>query len=223
MNNIDLKAEKREVSGRKVKKLRKEGLLPAVLYGHDYESQSIQLRYGEFEKAFRLAGESTLVNLVVDSEVHPVLIHDVARDPVSDQFIHADFYKVRMDEKITTNVKLAFLGKTPAVDELGGILVKNLSELEVEALPGDLPHEIEVDISGLKDFTSQILVRDLNISDKIKILNNLEDVIASIQEPRSEEVEEVAVPSVEEVEVIKKEPQEEPLEETPETVDKNQN
>lgn len=228
MEKIDLKAEKRGVSGRKVKNLRKDGLLPGVVYGRGFEPQSIQLKYGEFEKAFRLAGESTLVNLIIGEKIHPVIIHEAATDPVSDKFIHADFYKVRMDEKISADVKLFFTGESLAVKDLGGILVKSLDEVEVEALPGDLPHEIEVDISALKNFESDIKVKDLKVSDKVEILSNPEETVATVQEPRSEkELEEATTApveaGVEQVEVGIKKPEAEeelPAEETPKPEEK---
>ena len=132
------------------------------------------------------------------------MIKDVQRDPVTDQIIHADFYKVNLKEKIKAKVPVVFIGESEAVKG-GGILVKTVSELEVEALPQDLPHEISVDISVLNSFGDEIKIKDIKVLDDVKIEANPEDVVALVQEPREEKAEEVA-PSVEEVEVIKKEP-----------------
>src|SRR5882724_4104305 len=139
MENIAITATKREVSGKRVKKLRTVGQLPAVLYGHNVKNQQIEISEKDFAKAFKSAGESTLVNLVVDGTTQPVLIHEVQHHYLNDNPIHVDFYAVNMSEKLKVRVPLHFMGEAPAVKSLGGTLVKNLSELEVECLPADLP------------------------------------------------------------------------------------
>jgi large subunit ribosomal protein L25 len=218
---IQIQAQKREVTGRKVKTVRKQGILPGVVYGHNFKPLNIQIPVKTFEKVYAEAGESTLVYLDVDGQDYPTIIHDVVRDPRSDAFLHADFYKVKLDEKIHAKIQLSFIGEAPAVKSLGGILVKNISELEVEGFPQDLPNKIEVDISKMADFKSQILVKDLPISSKISIKAKPEEIVVLIQEPISEEelkaqLETPAAGAPEEVEVIKKEkPEEEPAEETP--------
>lgn len=206
---IELQAAKREVTGRKVKRLRDDGLIPAVLYGKDQEAVSIQVRAKEFTKVAHEAGESSLVYLTVDGQVYPTIIHDIAHDPLSDSYLHADFYKVNLKEKIKAMVPVVFVGESPAVKNLGGIFVRNINELEVEALPADLPHEISFDISSLANFNDQIIVKDAKLSESAKIIANSDEVIATIQEPISEEelkasLEEPTT-SVETVEEIKKE------------------
>ena len=151
-----------------------------------------------------MAGESTLINLKIGDKEEPAVIKDIQKDPVSDKITHADFYRVNLKEKIKAKVPLIIVGESEAVRN-GGILVKTLIELEVEALPQDLPHELRVDISGLQNFGDHVLVKNILVSDKVKIEVNPEDIVVLVQEPRKEEVVEVAPPSVEEVEVIKKE------------------
>ncbi len=164
-----------------------------------------------------------MIFINIDSQSYPTIIHDIARDAVSDYILHADFYKVRLDEKIHAKIQLNFIGEAPAVKSLGGILVKNLSEIEVEGFPQDLPHQIDVDISELAEFKSQILVKDLQISKKLEVKVEPDVIVALIQEPISEEelkaqLEAPAAVAPEEVEVIKKEkPEEEVAEETPAT------
>ena len=205
MEKIELQAQKRESVGRSLNSLRKEGFLPSVVYGHDFETLPIQINYEDFERAFKAAGESTLINLKIGGKEEPAVIKDIQRDPITDEIIHADFYKVNLKEKIKAKVPVVFTGESEAVKE-GGILVKTVSELEVEALPQDLPHEFSVDISVLTKFGDEIKIKDIRISDRISLHASPGDVIALVQEPREEKAEEMAAPLVEEVEVIKKEP-----------------
>lgn len=212
-HKIELNADKRAVTGSKVGALRRSGLIPAVLYGKGQESISLQVSVKDFNRVFKQAGESTLVYLNVGKEIHPTIIHDVARHPVTDDVIHADFYKVSLTEKIKTKVPVIFVGESPAVKDLSGIFVRNVNELEVEALPQNLPHEITIDISSLKKFGDQILVKDLNLGSDIKIEAEVDVILATVQEPKSQEEldAELATPSagVDDVEVIKKEKEEE--------------
>lgn len=191
---IELKATRREITGRAVKHLRNEGILPAVVYGKGQESIALQVPVKEFEKTLKQAGESTLVYLTVDGlpaqaggAAIPTIINDVTRDSLTDDIIHADFYKVNLSEKIKTNVPVVFVGEAPAVVELKGIFVRNVNEMEVEALPQDLPHEISVDISVLKNFGDQVLLKDINLGPKIKLIGDDNEIVATVQEPISEE------------------------------------
>lgn len=216
MQKVQLQAQMRAIIGRQVKSLRRQDLLPAVVYGHNFKPLSLQVPLKDFEKVYAEAGESTVVYLSVDGQDYPTIIHDVVRDPVSDRFLHADFYKVRLDEKITASIQLNFVGESPAVKELAGILIKNISEVEVEGFPQDLPHQIDVDISNLKELKSQILIRDLPISSKLEVKVGPESIVALIQEPISEEelkaqLEAPVAAAPEEVEVIKKEKPEEEI------------
>ena len=187
MEKIAIQGTKRETIGKRVKDLRKAGKLPAVLYGFKVGTQHIEISEKDFAKAFKSAGESTIVNLVVDGQTLPVLIHDVQNHYLSDQPIHVDFYAVDMTQKIKVGVPLHYVGESSAVKALGGTLVKNLSEVEVECLPGDLPHAIEVDISALNTFEDDIRVSDLKVSDKVKILAQPDEVAVTVAAPRTEE------------------------------------
>jgi len=210
MERITIQAQPRHITGRKVKSLRRQGLVPAVIYGHGFNSLPIQVPLKEFERVYTEAGETTIVYLNLEGKEYPTIIQDVAKDPISDELLHADFYKVRLDEKIKARIPLNFVGESPAVKNLGGILVKNISEIEVEGFPQDLPHHIDVDISSLKELKSQILIKDLPVSKKLKVEADPAAIVVLVQEPISEEelkaqLETPTAPSAEEVEVIKKE------------------
>jgi len=222
MRKIEIKAQPRTITGKQVKSLRKAGFIPAVIYGNKFTALNIQIPIKEFSKVYSEAGESTLVYVNLDNESYPSIIHNVAVDPVSDLYIHADFYKVRLDEKIKAGITVELIGESPAVKSLGGILVKNINEIEVEGLPQNLPHAFEIDISKLEKFGDNIKIKDLKIESDIEVLANPEDIILLIQEPISEEklkeqLETTSADTVDEVEVIKKEKkEEEPAEENTE-------
>ncbi|MFA5986343.1 MAG: 50S ribosomal protein L25 [Parcubacteria group bacterium] len=188
MEKITLKAKKREQTG---KKMRAEAgtNIPAVVYGDGVKAQSIWIDSVEFARVFAQAGMSTVVTLEIDGEKKPVnvLIYDYQNNPVSGVLTHIDLYVLNMKEEVETGVSLVFVGIAPAVKELGGTLVKTLDELEVRALPADLPHEIEVNLETLKTFDDHITVGDLTLGDKVHILADPETIIAMVSEPRSEE------------------------------------
>ncbi len=184
---LQLKAKKRTILGKKVKKLRKKGIIPAVIYGHNIPSESIEIERKSFEKIFQEAGESTIIELIVDKKPIKVLIHDVQRDPIKDDIIHVDFYQIKEKEKLTAEVELKFINEAPVVKEKGGILIYNLTKIKIECLPKDLIHQIEVDLSSLKEFNDLIRVKDLKIPHQIKVLHDLEDVVVSISAPKIEE------------------------------------
>ena len=203
-----LVAETREILGKKVKNLRKAGLIPAIVYGRKKESTPISLKENEFTKVWKSAGESSILNLEIDGKKENVLIHDVTFDPLKDNPIHADFLAIEMDKPIKVGVKIEFMGESPAV-KLGGTLVKIMHELQVEALPNDLPHEISVDISQLVEMESSIKVEDIKISKNVKILNNPADLVILVEAPKTEEElkaeeEAAAGASIETVEVVGK-------------------
>lgn len=187
MAQITLNATKRTLLGKGVKRLRNAGQIPAVIYGHNVKAEGLELNEREFAKALRQVGESTILNLSVEGKNYPVLIHDVQNHYLKDTPIHVDFYAVNMDEKLTATVQIHFIGESPAVKTLGAILAKNMSEVEVECLPADLPPHFEVDISGLAAFDDAIRVSDIKVSDKVKILASPEGVLVAVTEPRSEE------------------------------------
>ncbi|MCW1929916.1 MAG: 50S ribosomal protein L25 [Candidatus Kerfeldbacteria bacterium] len=168
--------------------LREQSLIPAVVYGKGIAPRTLTVQYNPFDQLFSKAGESSLIQLSVDSEAPiNVLVHDFQRDPLTNRYSHVDFYQVNMNEKITTEVEIHFEGVSPAVKDLAGILVKNISSLEITCLPADLPHALVVDISALKTFADYIRVKDIVLPKGVTTERNLDDVIAGVSEPRSEE------------------------------------
>lgn len=182
-----IKAEIRTILGRKIKKVRKTGILPSTIYGKGIESISIQFELKELEKILKESGESSLVEIVVGDKNIPVLFRNPQYHPVSDDLIHIDCYKVNLKEKITTMIALEFVGESLSVKN-GNLLVTVTDEVEVEALPTDLPEHIEVDLSILEDLESIITVADLNVDkSKIEMLTHEEQVVIKTEEPKEEE------------------------------------
>ncbi|PIR98207.1 MAG: 50S ribosomal protein L25 [Candidatus Colwellbacteria bacterium CG10_big_fil_rev_8_21_14_0_10_42_22] len=198
---LEIQAQKREILGKKTKTLRKNGLIPAELYGSGAQNEHLQIKEADFSRIYKEAGENTMINLVFGEETRPVLVHEVHINPVTDELLNIDFYQVDLKKKVTTHVPLEYVGESRAVEELGGILNKVLDEVEVEALPSDIPHEIKVDISVLDDFSKSITVADLKVGAKFEILTDDETVVASITEPREEEEELEEELSPEDIEV----------------------
>lgn len=189
MDRAKLTAKKREVLGRRVKTLRREGLIPANVYGKGITSMAVELPVKEFNAVFEKSGETGLIDLVVDSASHPVLITNVQTHPVTDLPLHADFRQVDLKEKITAPVPVELIGESPAEKSGIGILVQQLNEVEVEALPTDLPEKIEVDISKLENVDDSILVGALNVDrSKVEIKAEPEQVVVKIEPPAAEEV-----------------------------------
>lgn len=195
-----LKAEKRTVSGRKVKQLRKQGVLPANVYGKHIESVSIQVATKDFVKLFGEVGETGLITLELGGETRPVLVHEVSREPVMDMPIHVDFLQVNLKEKVTATVPIEFEGESPAEKEGTGIVVPQMREIEVEALPTDLPDHITVDVSGLNQEGDSITVSQLKIDrDKVELkVEDPEQIVVSIAAPAKEEEPEPVVAEGEE-------------------------
>ena len=207
MEQIELKAELREISGKHVKRVRAEGYVPAVLYGSEIQAVPIQIESKALHRVLAQAGGNMLISLQVGSK-KPVftLAREVQRDALRHHILHADFYQVKMTEKITAEIPLVFTGEAPAVKEQGGILVHGLDSVEVQCLPADLPSSIEVDLSSLAAFHARLTVADLRVPSSVTILSDLESVIAHIEAPRKAEEEEVveAAPAMAEPEVVGK-------------------
>jgi large subunit ribosomal protein L25 len=184
---IVLKAKIREVVGKKVKLLRKEGLIPAVVYGHKIEARNLSVNGIELNKVYDKAGESALIELEIEGKKVNALIHDTQNDPMSGKISHVDFFEVNMKEEVETEIRLEFVGESEAVKAHGGVLIKNMDEIMVKCLPSDLPEKYEIDISKLATFDDVIAVKDLKISDKVEIMLDGETVIALVAAPRTEE------------------------------------
>jgi large subunit ribosomal protein L25 len=188
MEKITLEAKKRELTGKKVKQLRSDGLVPAVLYGEDIKPVNLSIDEKKFEKVFEQAGTSALVDLKIDDQPSiKTIICEPQIHPVTDEFVHVDFHKIKMTEKLETEIPLEFIGESLAVKDLKGNFITNKDHVQIECLPGDLIPKIDVDISVLKTFEDKILVKDLNVPSTIKILDDAEDTIALVAAPISEE------------------------------------
>lgn len=206
-------AEKRDVFGRKTNAGRRQGKIPAVIYGRGIKTESLWIDELEFSRLLKKSGESTVISLEVkngkeglkkgekekkeesvDSKNNRnAIIYEIQNDPMSGKIIHVDFFQVKMDEEIETEVEISYVGESPAVKEQGGVLVKNIDEVTVKCLPTDLPSEIKVDISNLKTFDDYIYIKDLNVSSKVKIDLDPETVVALVSPPRTEqELEELS-------------------------------
>ncbi|MEI6498956.1 MAG: 50S ribosomal protein L25 [bacterium] len=171
----------------KINKVRAENLIPGVIYGKGFKNISLSMKKVEIDNLFRHAGTSNLVEVAVDGKKYKTLIHDTEIEPIRNSIIHVDFYKVNMKEKITAEIPLKFINESPAVVNLDGSLITPVDSIEVECLPGDLISEIEVDLSSLENFEKDIRVSDIKLAEGITILSDPEEIIAFVQEPRSEE------------------------------------
>ena len=189
---INLTVEKRE-SNAKLGEIRSKGFIPAVFYGHKQESTSISVKEVDFMKVWKQAGESSVINLTGNGIDLEVLIQDIDLDPVTDKVRHADFYVIEKGKKVTVNIPLEFTGVAPAVKDLGGILVKVLHELEIEAMPKDLPHNLVVDISPLVTLQDRIFASDVVLPAGVTLLSKPDEVVASVAQVVEEKVEEAPV------------------------------
>jgi large subunit ribosomal protein L25 len=202
---IQLKAQKRETKGTKNNvKLRESGRVPAVVYGKKETATAITLSMKEFQKAFEDAGESTVLELVGVGDTKEVLIHDIDRDPVRGGVRHVDFYAIEKGKPVEVSVPIEFTGVSPAEKELGGSLVKVMHEVEIEALPKDLPHEVVLDISILKTFEDQAHASDIALPSGVTLKTDPDEVVALVNEAKEEEEEPVEAPDLSSIEVEKK-------------------
>lgn len=212
---LSLSAKIRKDLGKKVKVLRKKGILPGVLYGPKIETRPLEIDLKEFEKIYKEAGESSLISLEIDKKKFLVLIHEIKLGPLTENPIHVDFYQPRLEKEVEAMVPLVFEGEAEAVKDLGGTLVKNISEVEVKAKPQNLPHEIKVNIDRLKTFEDNILIKDLIVSKEVKILKEPEEVVVAVSPPEKveEELEKPIEEKVEEVEKVEEKVEEKEEEE----------
>ena len=189
MDTKSLKAQQRKVLGRKVKHLRGSGILPANIYGKKIKSQAIEVDLKEFQKIYNDVGETGLVELQLSKDKKPVLIHHVQNDPVTDVPIHADFLQVDLKQKVTTSVPIEVSGESPAEKLSVGTAVQYLDEVEVEALPTDLPEKFVVDISGLSEVDQAIYLKDLSYDKaKVELKADAQAIVVKVEPPQKEEV-----------------------------------
>src|SRR3989344_287294 len=192
MKRFKLVVEKRKLVGKKVKKLRKEGLLPANLYGKGVKSLSVQVPYKEFEKIYKEAGETGIVDVQVDGDIRPSLIHNLQQDYYNHKILHVDFFQVNLKEKVKTTVKIITVGEPKAVADKLGLLEQPLAEVEIEALPTDLPENIEVNVEPLAELDAQITVGEIKAPEGVTILTDPSQVVAKIGSLISKEAAEQA-------------------------------
>jgi large subunit ribosomal protein L25 len=209
---LTLKADIRDT---KVKPMaiRALGQIPAVFYGKKEASTPISIKKTDFLKVWKEAGESSVVTLDTPDGSKESLIHDVELDPVSGAPRHADFYVFEKGHKVEVALPVEFIGVSPAVKDLGGILVKVLHEMKIEAMPKDLPQKLEVDISSLAQFGDQILAEAIPMPHGVELKEKPEEVVATVSAPREEKEEEVAPVDLSSIEVEKKGKEDAPAEE----------
>lgn len=190
MSNLTLDANTRSTIGRKVKRLRREGVLPANIYGKNFKSQAIQVDLSKYIKLSNEAGESTLIELNLEGKKIPVLIHNTQVDPVNDIPNHVDFLQVNLKEKVTADVPVELVGESPAEKQGLGTAVQYIDEIEVEALPTDLPEKFEIDLSQLKNVGDAVQIKDIKVdAKKVEIKADQEEIIVKVEAQKEEEVE----------------------------------
>jgi large subunit ribosomal protein L25 len=202
MERLELDAQTRTVRGKKVKRLRAQDWIPAVVYGPDTPSTPIQVERRPLSWTLRQAGSTTLINLSVDDESKPyvVLAREIQRDILTGWLEHVDFYQVRLTELVKTTPRLDLVGESLLVESGQAVLIQNMNEVEVECLPTDLINAIEVDLSALESMDDSILIGDLPVPSGVTILADPDEVVASLVPPRVIEEEEVEILPEEEAE-----------------------
>ncbi len=214
---IKLEVERREIEGKEVRHLRRQGIIPGVLYGPTIESIPLQVAWTTLRPVLRSAGASALIQMVIDGdENHNALVRDVQRDPLRGDVLHVDFYRVRMDVLLRTEVPLAMIGSDMVITEQGGIVSQEMNSIEVECLPGNLPAQIEVDLSLLAEVGDSITVSQLPELEGVTLMANEDDVIISssyprqaIEEEEEEEELEAEIEEGEEPELIRRDREDE--------------
>lgn len=187
MAEFTLQVKTREKAGKNLDTMRKLGSIPAVMYGHGIKPLMFWVQYVNFSKLYDRAGENSIIEVTEDTgKTVNVIVNDVQLDPLSDRFTHIDFFQVRMDEKLEARIPLEFVGESPAVREMGGILVKPIEEILVSCLPKDLPRSLIVDLSVLHEFGSHIQMKDVKIPAGVEVLVPFETAIALVEAPRTE-------------------------------------
>jgi len=200
MHKEELKAELRKIRGRKIKNLRHEGILPANVSGKKIKSEAVQVNLKEFKKVFEKSGETGLVELKLGTKVLPVLIHNIQKNPVSDEYIHADFLQVDLKEKVEAEVPVELTGESPAEKQGIGTVVQYLNEIKVEALPTDLPEKFVIDVANLSDVDQAVFIKDLKVDrTKVDVKDDAEEIVVKVEPPQK--IEEVAPPAPAEGEV----------------------
>lgn len=198
-----LSANRRTIVGKQVRALRRQGLLPAVIYGHSLEPISISINAREASTLLPTLTSTQFVEITLDAKPHSVLVKEKQRHPVDGRLLHVDFQEVSLLERYRANVQLDFFGESPAVKIFNGVVVFHLEELDIEALPANLPERIKVDLGSLTEIGSVIRVKDLILPADVEVMDNPEEIVAVVTPPVAEEVE-VSEGATAEPEVIEK-------------------
>ena len=221
MTHYAVQTTKRTIVGKKVAAIRTTGIVPATIYGKGIESLSVSLKTQDAEDLYKKAGHSSVVDVAVDGQVYPCLIADLSRHPVSHALLNIQFRKVNLKEKIKAMVPVEVVGQSPAIKENVGVLLTLVNDVEVEALPNDLPEHIEVDISSLAAVDDQITVGNLKIPSQVTLLTDPALIVVKIGDKTKEEVapppapeEGVAAPAEGEAQEPALESEEKPAEKT---------
>jgi large subunit ribosomal protein L25 len=190
MQKFTLKAENRKIIGKKIKQLRRQGIVPANLFGKTIDSQAIQVNAVEFNRVYKEAGETSLVWVKVEGEEkeRPTLVTAVHFNPITGDKLHIDFHQVNLKEKVTANVPVEIIGESELVNSNAAVLSQSLNEIEVEALPTDIPENITFDISSLKEIGDHLKVSDAKVGAEVEIKTDPEQIVVALQEPMKEEV-----------------------------------
>jgi large subunit ribosomal protein L25 len=215
MEKVSIHATRRSVTGKQVRAVRRAGQLPAVLYGRHLKATAISLDLRDASKILATMTSSSLVNIDLEGETHSALVREKQRNFITGVLLHVDFQAVSLTEKLRTTVSIELTGLAPAIKDFSGVVVTNVSQVEVECLPQDLPERIVVDVSGMAKIGDAIFVRDLKVGEKVTVLENPDETVVIITAQAAEEVVEevVAAASLEEPEVIEKGKKEEEEEE----------
>jgi large subunit ribosomal protein L25 len=204
MEKLSIEATRRTITGKQVGALRRQGLLPAIMYGHGFEPAPITLNLRDATRVLNALTSSSLVTINLEGKENAALVREKQRDYIHNVFTHVDFQVVSLTEKLRTSVQIELAGVSPAVRDFNGVLVKSVDSLEVECFPQDLPERIVVDVSSLAKIGDAIFVRDIKLSDKVEVLTDLDEVVVNATSV-VEEKEEVTVEAAEtEPEVIEK-------------------
>lgn len=206
MDKQIIKADKRKITGRKVKKLRKEGVIPANIFGKKVKSESIQINLLEFEKVYKETGETSVLELQLGNVKRPVLVHNVQLDPITGVPLHIDFLQVNLKEKVAANIPIETSGESSAEKQGLGTVVQYVDEVEVESLPTDLPEKFEIDLSILVEVDQAIYLKDLKYDkSKVEIKDDAEKIIIKLEPVREEKEEAPIVEEVVETETYEEE------------------
>jgi large subunit ribosomal protein L25 len=217
MEQIELKANSRDILGKGVRFLRRQEITPVHLLGHGLKSLALQCETAKLERSLALAGETKLISLTVDDEkrARPILIREIQRDVLTGKLLHVDFYQVKMGEKVEVEVPIVLVGKAPALEVKGNTLLQQLDTLTVECLPAKIPSNLEISIGSLTEAGRAIRVKDISVDPDITVLTDLEQVVATVTAQPEERVEERAAPEEaiatqpEETKEVKEKPEQE--------------